>query len=439
MTGLTLETALLAAIAPILVALLTVGFASRPASAIPLLLLVQMTASYAVIGGISLGQLNVYPGDILSVGLVAATLARWQQRRVGLRSSGMLILMLVILVFSLVRGAAAFGLLPATNAAREMIAMLAAAIFFSTVRITPQIIRTVRNWLLVASFVLVVVAINFWFQRGFGTYAASGDRALNGLQALIILEATVITILFPPFRGPVLRWVVPLAGIVVVVLSTQRTVWASGVVAAAILVVARPKSSGSTSIAGTRLAVIAGAVAIVLLVAAGPPGATSDLLTGYGDTSSSQYSTFSWRLEGWSILISRQIDGPAVDLVFGSPSGTGEDRVMNGAIVTASSHSQYVSTLTMIGLLGLALLLGVYVTALRGSRRALRSPSPFVGQVALLFIAMLALKLTYSVGYSLAALGGLILGLAYAFVRGNSQDPPSTRPNDVLPATTQGT
>ena len=250
MTGLTLETALLAAIAPILVALLTVGFASRPASAIPLLLLVQMTASYAVIGGISLGQLNVYPGDILSVGLVAATLARWQQRRVGLRSSGMLILMLVILVFSLVRGAAAFGLLPATNAAREMIAMLAAAIFFSTVRITPQIIRTVRNWLLVASFVLVVVAINFWFQRGFGTYAASGDRALNGLQALIILEATVITILFPPFRGPVLRWVVPLAGIVVVVLSTQRTVWASGVVAAAILVVARPKSSGSTSIAG---------------------------------------------------------------------------------------------------------------------------------------------------------------------------------------------
>jgi hypothetical protein len=111
---------------------------------------------------------------------------------------------------------------------------------------------------------------------------------------------------------------------------------------------------------------------------------------------------------------------------------------MNGAIVTVAAHSQYVSTLTMIGLIGLALLLGVYVHALRGIRRALRSPSSFVGQVALLFISMLALQLTYSVGYSLGALAGMILGLACAFVRGNIQEPPSTRPNDVLLTTTQG-
>jgi hypothetical protein len=45
MAGLTLESALFAAIALVLIALLSVGFASRPAGAVPLLLPVEMAAS----------------------------------------------------------------------------------------------------------------------------------------------------------------------------------------------------------------------------------------------------------------------------------------------------------------------------------------------------------------------------------------------------------
>jgi hypothetical protein len=435
MTGLTFESALLAAIVLMLIGLLSVSFASRPASAIPLLLLVEMASISSIPQEVMVGQLHVYPGDIITVALAAATLVRWQQRGDALRPTRPLVVLLAILLLSMARGAAAFGLQPSVVAARQILLMLAAAVFFSTVRVTPQLVRAVRNWLLLASVVLILVAVNFWLQHGFGTYAATGSRALDGLQALFVLETTIIVVVFPPFRGLVLGWVVPLVGFVVVVLSVQRTVWAAGLVAAAVLVVARPRSRGSTSIAGRRLLMAAAVLAVVLLVAAGPPGVTSSLTAGYQETTT-QNSTFSWRLQGWSALINRQRAGPVADLVVGSPSGTGNQSI-DEAVFLRAAHSQYVWTFTMTGIIGLALLVWVYVTALRKSRRRLRSPSAFVGQVALLFTALLALQLTYFVGYSSGGLVGLMLGLACGFVHGSKQNPSLDRPQHLIPQTTQ--
>jgi hypothetical protein len=434
MAGLTLESVLLAGIVLILVALLSVGFASRPASAVPLLLLVEMGDAASIAPSVMVGHFHVYAGDIIAVALAMATLIRWQQRGDGLRRTRPLVVLLVILLLSMARGVAAFGPQPSMVAARPILEMLTAAIFFSTVRVTPQLVRTVRNWLLLASAVLVLVAVNFWFQHGFGTYAATGARALDALQALIVLETTVIIVVFPPFRGPVLRWVIPLVGFVVVVLSVVRTVWAAGLVAAAVLVVARPKSRGSTSIAGRRLLVVAAVLAVVLIVAVGPPGVTSSLTAGYQQTSTAQNSnsTFSWRLQGWSKLINRQRAGPVADLVIGSPSGTGNES-SNVDVFLPASHSQYVWTLTMTGIIGLALLVWVYVQALRKSRRRLRSLSAFVGQAALLFTALLALQLTFFVGYSSGSLVGLMLGLACGFINDRSID----RPQPIMAATTQ--
>jgi O-antigen ligase len=430
--GLTLESALLAAIVLVLIGLLSVSFASRPASAIPLLLLVEMASVSSIPQAVMVGQFHVYPGDIITVALAAATLMRCQQRGDGPRPSRPLVVLLAILLLSMARGAAAFGLQPSVVAARQILLMLVAAVFFSTVRVTPQLVRAVRNWLLLASAVLILVAVNFWLQHGFGTYAATGGRALDSLQALFVLETTIVTVVFPPFRGPVLRWVVPLVGFFVVVLSVQRTVWAAGLVAAAVLVVARQKSRGATSIAGRRLLVATAVLAVVLLVATGPPGVTSSLTAGYQQTSAIQNSTFSWRLQGWSAMINRQRAGPVADLVVGSPSGTGNESI-NEAVFLPAFHSQYLWTLSMTGIIGLALLLWVYVTALRKSRRRLRSPSAFVGQVALLFTALLALQLTFFVGYSSGGLVGLMLGIACGFVN----DPSVDRSQHLMPATTE--
>ena len=72
----------------------------------------------------------------------------------------------------------------------------------------------------------------------------------------------------------------------------------------------------------------------------------------------------------------------------------------------------YVSTFTMTGIIGVALLIWAYLAAFVASRRRLLSNSTFVAQAAVLFMVLLALDLTYFVGYSSGAISGLILGLA---------------------------
>ena len=192
-------------------------------------------------------------------------------------------------------------------------------------------------------------------------------------------------VLFPPFRGLVLRFALPLIGAAVVVLSTQRTVWVAGLVAATVLSVARRKNGRSTT--ARRLIVAVAAVGVVLLVAAGPATVTRNLETGSQET-----GTFDWRLEGWSALIHRQLNGSTVDLAVGSPGGTGEDRVLKGQRVTVAAHSEYVSTLDLVGLIGLSLLAWVCGSTLVWSRRRLRATSPFLraGRPALCGIARAA-------------------------------------------------
>jgi hypothetical protein len=437
MVSLTLDSALLGAIVLVLIALLAVTFTTRPVIAVPLLLLVEWANASNVTAGFMVGRFHIYPGDILTAALLVATLMRWLRRGNGLHPPQPLIVLLVIVLLGMARGAAAFGVQTSVVYGREMLAMCAAAVFFSTVRVTPKLILTVRNWLLVASAVFLIVAMRFWILHGFDTYAATGTRALDSLQALIVLETTIFVMLFPPFRGPVLRFITPLLGIVIVLLSIQRTVWAAGIVAVAILVVAGKKSRGTTSLAARRLVMVAAVFAVVLLVAAGPSGVTSSLTAGIQQTSTSQNSTFSWRLHGWSVLISRQIDGPTVDLVLGSPTGTGYARIIGGGTVTVAPHSEYVSALDLTGLVGIVLLVWLYAAALRRCFRRLRSAYPLVGQSALLFIALLALQLTFFIAYSEGVLVGIMLGLAWGFVHGGDQDPAVDRPELPMPATTQ--
>jgi hypothetical protein len=435
MASLTLDSALLGAILLVLIALLSVAFTTRPSIAVPLVLLVEWANTSNISLGVMIGRFHIYAGDILAMTLLVATVTRWLRRGNMLRSPAPLIVLLAIALLGMARGAAAFGVQTSVVYGREMLAMCTTAVFFSTVRVMPKLIRTVRNWLLATSAVLVFVAVRFWILHGFGTYAATGLRALDGLQALIVLETTIFVALFPLSRGPVLRFITPLFGFVIVLLSIQRTVWAAGIVAVAVLIVAGKESRGTTSRAAQRLLTLAAVLVVVLLAAAGPAQVTNSLTAGIQQTNT-QNSTFNWRLQGWSILITRQIDGPTTDLVLGSPSGTGYARVINGGTVTVAPHSEYVSALDETGLVGVALLVWLYAAAFRRCRKRLRSPSPFISQGALMLIVLLALQLTYFIAYSEGTLVGLTLGLAWGFVRGSDQEPMIDRTQRPMPVTT---
>lgn len=418
----------LGAALPVLLALLCAAFATRPTAAVPVLLAVELGAAAGIAPGIALGAIALYPGDLLAATLAVATAMRWRNRACDRHLRRLLVAFIAVLALSVVRGLAAFGLEEAVNAARELLGFATAAVFFSTVRTTPRLIRSVRTWLLAAAVVVLVGALGFWVERGLGTYQASGERALSALQALVVLLAVVVTVIFPLFHGPILRWALPAVGLVVLVLSTQRTVWAAAVVAAAVLLGTRPKGRARATVNRARLLAVGAGLAVVLLVAAGPQGARSDLTTGY-QRATGEETTFTWRLEGWSALVERQLSGTVVDLVIGSPSGTGEARVINGATVAVGAHNMYVSTFTMTGIIGVALLIWAYLAAFVACRRRLLSSSAFVGQAALLFMVLLALDLTYFVGYSSGAVSGLILGLACGLTGTAIQDPASTGPD----------
>src|ERR1700730_9638975 len=110
MAGLPLESSLVAAIVLVLIALLSVGFASRPASAIPLVLAIEMAAASSLTLGVMVGQLHVYPADIIAVALVVAALMRWRQLGIGIRPAGALVVLLAVLLLGIARGITAFGL-----------------------------------------------------------------------------------------------------------------------------------------------------------------------------------------------------------------------------------------------------------------------------------------------------------------------------------------
>ena len=170
MAGLTFESALIAATLLVLVGLLSVGLATRPAAAIPLLLLVEMAVSASLAPGTGVAEFHVGPTDALSVILTVATLIR-VQKHVGWRPSRLLVLLMLVFTLSVLRGLASFGLQQVALSASEMLAMLSAALFFSTVRITPSLIRTLRNSFLLAFGVLECAAAVFWSQHGLDTFA----------------------------------------------------------------------------------------------------------------------------------------------------------------------------------------------------------------------------------------------------------------------------
>lgn len=395
--------------------LLTGLFFRRPGPAIALLLLFEVGNAALITPGFAIGGVHVYLQDLFTVALFFAAIARIYAATELAMPPKALIAVIGLLLLGLARGIVTLGLQVAVNDDRELLQMLSAAIFFATFPITPSLIRAFRNWLLAAATFLSISAFVYWGRHGFATFTTSGTRALDGLQALIVLTATIVVFVFPPTRKPLVRWVVPVVGVLVVLLSTQRTVWAAGFVACVVLLLARQRHQNTGSTFTRRFLLVAAGAVVLVVVFFGPTGIRTDVTAGYQQTSVSQPSTFSWRIQGWSIILNRQIAGPTSDLLIGSPSGTTNTRIIGGQVTNAPVHSEYLESLTHTGLAGVALLLYLCLSCIGRIRRKLRTSDPFIAEGAVLFLSLLALDMIYFVGYSEGAFVGLLLGLACGF------------------------
>ena len=386
--------------------------ARSPRLAMAVALLAAMGSALQVDTSLSLGGVNLTAQDFVCV-LLAVALAIRLLRHSGRRPDPALMLMLTVIFLNLVRGADQFGLSAAANEAREAVYFLVAAAFFSTVRVDLSFLLSVRRTWLVGTVVLAAIASAFWLQRGFGTFAASGERALTGSAALLILEATILALVLPLGRRG-FRWLVPAAGLGLLLLSDQRTVWVAGLVSIATLCLFSPRV-GFRRIRQTASAVVAAGLGVlILLLATGFGGVAQSLNAAYGSSFSSG-GTFSWRATGWAQLIDRQRTQSVINILLGNPAGTGFLRVIQGGTVSVAPHSEYVTVLVTLGLVGLTVLVVAFGRVLRRLAHLARGQRPDLALAALAMLTLLVAQLVYFTTYSIGFSGGILFGVASGF------------------------
>lgn len=329
--------------------------AGRPQLAVPLV----ATVSIAAFSGfapvlLSISGLNVFAMDAVTAVLLGALLIQMGAGRQFNSASAVWFALGALAVIALLRGINRFGVEAAFQSLRPTIQFLSVAIFFACqVRDTPKVLEFIRATWLVASVALGVVALLFLLRFGLNRFGAEVDRPLSAPQALIVLQALLMEL---HARGRRMVPTVTALGLLIV-LSQQRTVWI-GAVVALFLYWFLLATDGRQKRNLTRAAVVSAGLFAILLVAF--PSSTLGTAAQRAVTEPfNSRNTFIWRVAGWDILISQQVNGPLADLLVGNPSGTGSARrlpsALGGGLVEVSAHSQWVTELLMGGVAAVAL------------------------------------------------------------------------------------
>lgn len=306
--------------------------------------------------------------------------------------------LLVLLLLAVARGFGSFDVQQTLNASRSLLYFLV-PLAFAEAAFGSRVTAVERTWKAMAT-ALVVIAGAYWITHGFGTYASTGDRALNAVQALIVGQAGVFALVGATSRRTIGFGIACLGAVLA---SQQRTAWAA-VGLSVLVVVSQPGIQLRASTRrGIRRALGAALIVLTVLLAVGPQSLQRSTQAAR-DQVSLESGTFGWRIEGWIALLDDFFDGTVEELVIGQPMGSGFDRRVAGEIVTVSPHNMYVATLLALGGTGLVALLAILVRALRSARRDHDVAS----------LAIISGLFVFSVGYQLSPEQGLLVGLALA-------------------------
>jgi len=328
---------------------------------------------------VSLGPLTVFLTDVAAGLLAVATVARFLRAPRLTRPQWLLLAVGAVAVLSLARGVLAFGVEPAVNEFRRWLALLAGALYFSTVEpVRAWYDRIALVWLAGVA-ALVALALLRWAALAVGVSGGilgegGSVRVLDAAQALVIAQAFFVVL--PWWRrheSPYLRHAAP-ALLAVVVLLQHRTVWAVLVAGVALLAVRRGALDRQV-VAMVGVSLLLGAL-LGLLLLDGADVTLTEQLSG----SATNADTFLWRYEGWAELLQRAgQDGGLVGRIIGLPIGSGWRRFVEGGYVEVSPHNFYLETYLRLGAVGLAALVALLALTLR---TRLRDPGPAAGAAA---------------------------------------------------------
>ncbi len=363
----------------------------------------------------SLGAFRLTAIDYVFVLVAAAGVARCLRIRRFTVPQRLLILLCLLGVAGLVRGAATFGPERSVAEFRPFLQLYGGALYFSTIEPSPRTLRVVGGLWLCAAGVLVAVVVARWASSygGFGLGLVDQQygaviRAVSGPQTFFLAHAFVIFCAGWMVRVPSrTQRVLGAVLLVVVVLLNRRAVYLA-LLAGGLLLLVRNRATLRRFAVPLAAGVVAGGVLVAGLVSASEePGDRTERLA----VSATETSTLDWRIQGWTELLA---ESPGViDRLAGYPFGTGYEREVNEQEKVTHPHSLYVTVALRTGLIGLVLLLWLYGRCLRALiRPSPRWNGPYREALLVMAVSQLVWFFAWLPGVEQGILTGLLVSVA---------------------------
>jgi O-Antigen ligase len=360
------------------------------------------------------GGVQVYVTDMVASLILGAAVLRLLRTPRFDRYHRWLLLLGVLLLVSLVRGVAAFGMQPSVADFRQYLFFGGVALYFASFPVSIRLYdRIGRIWLAMTIPMMVLVCLR-WLAVFAGVnlgvpaskYGADAAiRVIDGPFTFFLASAFVLTI--PAWtwmrreRDRWIRWVSVLLLLFCLVLN-RRTVWLAIVVGVAIVML-RDRRLGRRALVLVALGGVMTAVAFVWL---------GGLQEGSEPVVQSGSGNLSWRVQGWSDLVTAW--SRPTEWAIGQPVGSGFTRKVEGIVTNTQygPHDFYIEILVRTGFVGLVAL--VALTA--GLLRALwRTPARDVGLLGPgMLPALLAMQIVWFLTWPPGSEQGLVTGLAIA-------------------------
>jgi hypothetical protein len=357
------------------------------------------------------GGTRVYVTDLVSGLLLGAALARLLRLRRFDRFHRWLILLGIVLVVSLVRGAAAFGTQASVADFRQYLFFAGVALYFASFPLSVGLNdRIGRIWLAMTIPMMILVSLR-WLAVFAGIslgvpaekYGADAAiRVIDGPYNFFLAHAFVLTI--PAWlrgeRARWLRWISVLLLLFVLVLN-RRTVWLAILVGVAVVML-RDHRLGRRAVV---LVVLGGVMTIAAFVALGGFQERNPPIVKSGS------GNLSWRVEGWSELVGAWSQSPT-NWAVGEPFGSSFAREVEGSETTSHPHNFYIETMIRTGVAGLLAVVALTVGLLRALWRTPARDTGLLGPGVL--PALLAMQLVWFLTWVPGSEQGIVTGLAIA-------------------------
>ena len=360
------------------------------------------------------GGIRVTINDLLFVFLMMALLARvlrgWSPSKMQLA----LVVLLSVVVYSVARGAMAFGVPGAVNEARATMYFLAVGLYASFVAADGRSRERVATAWFVYCWGLSSIALVRWLIV-FGGLPGRGDwydPTYGGLRVIHSNETLSVCIGFLMVLGPVLRGQATrheriMLGVfgTVAVLLQHRSVIAVLLVSVAVMVWRHRSILSRSVVYGAGFVAIALGLVLVTVLD------TGELASQASSADAGNTVTFEWRVQGWQVLLRDAGPSGPEETLLGKAYGSGYERVLpSGQRVDVFPHNMYLELLLRIGLVGVALYIAMGYAAWNRLRRSPPGREARHLDNSTLSVIVIAFSL-YMIPYNLFTETGILLGL----------------------------